>query len=180
MLPQGTCQPEAATMPTSRFPAAVLTLLALGSTIGAQTPADDPALDQQQKKFLKRFQTDLQNRPLNPNAAEQHLAKVQDSFRQLLAVNNQPSPKCADTLATTLYQGLNSGRIPAQTSVLLAREISKVLGSREITYQQVNQFTRTIDPLVRQTGLGPTEQLRLYREAIIILKTVPNYVPESR
>jgi hypothetical protein len=141
---------------------------------------EDPGLSPAQKKYLKQLHADLVNRPINPTASDQYVAKVQGSLKQLFGANNTPSPQCTDTLATTLYNGLNSGQISVETTIKLSKEISKALGAERVTYQDVNAFTKTIDPLVAQTRLGPTEKLKLYRDALIILKTVPNYVPESR
>jgi hypothetical protein len=168
-------------MRSFKFLFSIAVLIALGSSAWAQDPIrDDPGLSTAQKKSLTQFKRDLENRPVNPNAADQYLSKVQGSLKQLFAANNTPSADCTNNLATTLYNGLNSGQISVETSVLLSKEISKVLGAKQLTYQEVNQFTRNIDPLVQQTTLGPTERLKLYRDALIILKTVPNYVPESR
>jgi hypothetical protein len=158
-----------------------LAVLALANVILAQDDIlKDTSLSRDQKKYLKQLQKDLENRPINPNASDQYVTKVQGSLKQLFAVNNNPSPECSNTLASTLFNGMNNGQISMQTTMLLSKEISKALGAKEITYQNVNQFTKTIDPLVQQTKLSPTEKLKLYREALIILKTVPNYVPESR
>jgi hypothetical protein len=155
--------------------------LSLGNTAFAQNSlVDDPDLSPQQRKYLKQLKFDLDNRPINPNASEQHMTKVQGSLRRLLAANNKPSDDCTNTLAATLYNGLNNGQISTDTALLLSKQISKSLGAQSITYQNVNQFTKAIDPLVAQTTLSPTEKLKLYRDAIIILKTVPNYVPEAR
>ncbi len=153
----------------------------LGITFAApDSITDDPGLSPQQKKYLKQLKLDLENRPINPTASDQYAAKVQGSLTKLLSVNNKPSADTTNTLAKTLYNGLNSGQISVQTSVLLATELSKALDAKALTYQEVNQLTKRIDPLVAQTTLSPTEKLRLYREALIIVKTVPNYVPESR
>jgi hypothetical protein len=151
----------------------------LGTAFAQDSISQDKDLSPNQRKLLRQFQADLEKRPMNPNASDQYVERVQTTLKTLFSVNNQPSAQCTDILGSTLYRGLVNGQIPAQTSVSLAREISKVLGATEINYRTVNDFTRRIDPLVRQTTLGPTEQLKLYREAIIILKTVPNYVPEA-
>jgi hypothetical protein len=159
---------------------AVVTLTMANLASGQDAILQDQGLSNQQKKYLKQLQRDLENRPINPTASDQYVAKVQGSLKQLFAVNNRPSGECSDILATTLYNGLNNGQISVEVSVLLSKELSKALGAKEVNYQTVNQFTRTIDPLVQRTTLSPTEKLKLYRDALIILKTVPNYVPESR
>jgi hypothetical protein len=44
----------------------------------------------------------------------------------------------------------------------------------------MNRFTSRIDSLVQATTLGPTEKLRLYREALMVAYTAPTYDPNRR
>jgi hypothetical protein len=155
-----------------------IVVLTLGSAAIAADPIkDDAQLSAEQKKQLGKLLATLQARPANPNAAQLHTAEVQAQMQKVFAVNNSPSPQATNALTATLVQGLDNGTVSAAQSVLLAKELSKVLALSKITYGNTNQFVKSIEPLVQQTGLGPTEKLRLYSEALRVVKTAPTYDP---
>jgi len=55
------------------------------------------------------------------------------------------------------------------------KELAKVLSQPKITYEDTFKFTNAIDPFVQGTGLDNASKMRLYREALRIVQTAPNY-----
>jgi hypothetical protein len=157
---------------------AVVVLGLARGTLAADPIKDDPQLSADQKKYLAKFQASLEARPTNPNEGAKHLQNVQSDLKKLFAVNNSPSARASDELAATLVRGFNDGNISAGQSVALAKELSKVLQLKEITYQATNQFVRNIEPVVQQTGLRSSERMRLYTEALRVVKSTPTYAPQ--
>jgi hypothetical protein len=157
--------------------ATIMVLAAFSSAIGADKD-DDPQLSPEQNKRFKELKTSLAApSPLNPAEAEKQLQDVQIGLTRFLSVNNQPSTQSTSTLATTLVQGLNTGRVSWAQTVQLTKALSRALDLKSISYQDTNQFVRQIEPVVNQTGLGFSERMRLYREALMILRTAPTYSP---
>jgi hypothetical protein len=153
-------------------------VLTLACAAAAADPIkDDPQLSAAQKKQLTKLLASLESRPVNPNAAPQYLAGVQAQMQEVFAVNNAPSPKATNALAATLVRGIANGTVSTAQSVLLAKELSKVLGAGPITYQKTNEFVTSVEPLVQQTRLGPIEKLQLYSDALRVIKTAPSYDP---
>jgi hypothetical protein len=158
----------------------VVAFVALVPVIRAADPEDDNQLSKDQKKALKVFRADLAAQPASDSERARHLKVVQERLKSFFSVTNKPSPDDTDILAATMVNATRYGQMNVNQASVLAKEIGKVLSKPEITYQDTNQFVKTIDPLVRSTGLGPNEQLRLYREAMRILTTAPTYTPPGR
>jgi hypothetical protein len=156
----------------------VLTLVA--PSFSAEPGKPDPQLTAKQQKYLKQFQASLAVRPVNADDAPRHLQQVQDDLKRLLSENTRPWGQATDTLANTLVAGLNGGLISVDQAVQLSKQLVKVLDQKEITYQATDQFVRSIEPIVNQTGLRGVEKMRLYNNATWILRTAPTFSPPGR
>jgi N-acyl-D-aspartate/D-glutamate deacylase len=156
---------------------AVVVLMLGQAALAADPIKDDPQLSADQKKQLGKLLATLAARPNNPNAAQEHVAAVQAQMQKLFAVNNAPTAQATNAMTVTLVQGLDNGTISAGQSVLLAKELSKVFALPKITPASTNQFVKTIEPLVQQTGLEATVKLRLYADALRVIKSAPTYDP---
>jgi hypothetical protein len=132
-------------------------------------------LTSQQKEGLKLFESKLRAVPAQPESPGDHLPAVQKNLREFLALGSRPSPEATNNLARTLVRGINGGAISVPQTVSLVKELVRVLNQPRITPEDTFKFTNAIDPFVQGTGLDNASKMRLYREALRIVQTAPNY-----
>ena len=137
--------------------------------------AGQSELSPEQKQKLKLFEAKLRAVPGRPASTDEHLPVVQENFRDLLALTSRPSREPADNLTRTLVLGISTGTITVPQSIGLTRELAKVLSQPKITPGDTFKFTNAIDPFIQRTGLDNASKMRLYREALRIVQTAPNY-----
>jgi hypothetical protein len=157
-------------------------LIALAFTAAA-APAqssDEADLKPRQREDYKRLKASLQVLPVLPNVADQHYQRIRADLTRFLSATHAPAPQASDALATTLFRGVNNGLVSAPQAALLSKELSKVLDLPEITPRTVYQFTARIEPIVQSTALDSPERMRLYRQALMVLKAAPSYNPNGR
>ena len=155
----------------------MMLLTLAGSTLTGELRAADPLFTPQQQRYLRQFQISLEARPANPNQADNYLQAVQANLKTLLSTNTTPAGETTNALAATLVRGYVDGQIGVEQSVGLSKELSRVLSLREITPRDTFQFVRIIDPLVQGTNLTGPEKLRLYSDALRVIKSAPTYLP---
>jgi hypothetical protein len=129
----------------------------------------------QQKEMLKLLESKLRAVPARPESADGQLPAVQKNMREFLALGGRPSPEATNNLARTLVRGINGGAITVPQTVGVVKELVKVLSQPKITSEDTFKFTNAIDPFVQGTGLDNASKMRLYREALRIVQTAPNY-----
>ena len=139
----------------------------------AESAAAQSELSPEQK--LKLLEAKLQAVPGTPASTDEHLPAVQKNFRDFLALTSRPSRELTNNLARTLVLGISAGAITVPQSIGLTRELAKVLSQPTITPGDTFKFTNAIDPFIQGTGLDNASKMRLYREALRIVQTAPNY-----
>ncbi len=140
-------------------------------------PADGD-LTPRQKKDLEKLQSTLAKPPANPNLADAQRRAVQAQLQTFLSHRTRPAPQVTAVLATSLVDGVNQGQVSVSQSVALSRELARVLDLGAIGHRDVYALTGRIDPIIQSTTLGPSEKLRLYREALRVVQTAPSYRPD--
>jgi hypothetical protein len=152
--------------------------VALGQTTALMGVEPDE-LTSQQQEGLKLLETKLRAVPARPESSDDQLPVVQKSMRELLALGGRPSPELTNNFARTLVGGINGRTITVPQTVGVVKELTKVLSQPRITYQDTFKFTNAIDPFVQRTGLDNASKMRLYREALRIVQTAPQYTPQK-
>jgi hypothetical protein len=153
-------------------------VVALGQ-MTAITGVEPGGLTSQQQEGLKLLEAKLRAVPPRPESPDDQLPVVQKNMREFLALGGRPSPELTNNLARTLVGGINGGTISVPQTVGLVKELAKVLSQPRITYQDTFKFTNAIDPFVQATGLDNASKMRLYREALRIVQTAPQYTPQK-
>jgi hypothetical protein len=161
------------------WPVLAFIVVALGQTTSVVGVEPDGLTSQQQER-LKLLETKLRAVPARPESPDEQLPAVQKNMRELLALGSRPSPELTNNLARTLVGGINGTTITVPQSVGLVKELAKVLSQPKITPEDTFKFTNAIDPLVQGTGLDNASKMRLYREALRIVQTAPNYTPNQK
>jgi hypothetical protein len=154
------------------LPFIVVTLVGQTTAVVGVEPG---GLTPQQQEGLKLLEAKLRAIPAQPESADGQLPAVQRNMREFLALGSRPSPELTNNLARTLVRGINGGAITVPQTVGVVKELVKVLSQPKITYQDTFKFTNAIDPFVQGTGLDNASKMWLYREALRIVQTAPNY-----
>jgi hypothetical protein len=155
-------------------PVVAFIVVALGQTT-AIVGVEPGGLTSQQQERLKLLEAKLRAVPARPESPDDQLPVVQKNMREFLALGSRPSPELTNNLARTLVGGINGATITVPQSVGLVRELAKVLSQPKITSEDTFKFTSAIDPFVQGTRLDNASKMRLYREALRIVQTAPNY-----
>lgn len=143
--------------------------------------ADGPAAsDKQRDEPRKQLKESLGVFPVTPNVAADKVQAAKDSFRRFLAAKGAHVPEAADTLATSLARGINGGSISVAQTMDIGEAIAQYLDQPVISDSDMRAFTARIDPLVQGMNLTSSGRVRIYREALWVLQTSPNYVPSGR
>jgi hypothetical protein len=158
----------------SKTVATVVTVLVC-TAAGTAAPEGDPKLTPQQQEKLDKLKTQLEALPVKPESADEQLPAVQENLNKFLALTNRPSREETNKLASTLVRGINGAVITVPQSVGLSKEIAKILSQPKISYQDTFKFTAAIDPYVQGTALDTAGKMRLYRQALRIVQTAPNF-----
>jgi len=141
---------------------------------------DEFKLSEEQQKLIDEFKDTVSKPPLNENDRAAHLKTVQEQLDTFWKVDNSDMRDAAHRLARTFTDGVRSKAIPVDNTVAMSKELLKYLSLPTIGGDDVYRFTNTIDPMVQNTNLRSVEKLRFYREALMVIKTAPNYNPPGR
>jgi hypothetical protein len=155
----------------------LLTAVAVGRT---DDPAQPAKMTPRQKQAYEKLRTNLQAFPVPENLRGDKVRVASEGLRNFLSVKGQPRAEQTGILASTLANGINDGIISVDQSLEIAKAISSVLELPTITYPDVNRFVHTIDPLVQSTNLDSPSRVRLYRDAVRVITTAPNYSYNQR
>jgi hypothetical protein len=152
----------------------LMILLTFGCLMAGSAAAQSE-LSPEQKQKLKLLEAKLQDVPGSPASTDEHLPVVQKDFRDFLALTSRPSRELTNNLARTFVLGISARTISVPQSVGVIKELAKVLSQPTITPGDTFKFTSAIDPFIQGTGLDNASKMRLYREALRIVQTAPNY-----
>ena len=141
----------------------------------ARSAAAQSEFSPEQKEKLKQLEAKLEVVPDSPEARDAHLPVVQKNFRDFLALTSRPSRELTNNLARTFVLGISARTISVPQSVGVIKELAIVLSQPKITPADTFKFTSAIDPFIQGTGLDNASKMRLYREALRIVQTAPNY-----
>jgi hypothetical protein len=155
-----------------------LTLTAVASNFGRGQ--DEFKLSEEQQKLIDEFKKTVGAPPLNQNDRAAHLKTVQQQLDTLWRVDSPDLRDASHILARTFTDGVRNQAIPVDNTVAMSKELLKVLSLPSIGGDDVYRFTNTIDPIVQSTNLRSVEKLRFYREALMVIKSSPNYNPPGR
>jgi hypothetical protein len=156
-------------------PVLAFIVVALGQTT-AIVGVEPDGLTSQQQERLKQLEAKLRAVPARPESPDEQMPVVQKNLREFLALGSRPLPGPTNNLARSLVGGINGATISVPQSVGLVKELAKVLSQPKITPEDTFKFTNAIDPFVQGTGLDNATKMRLYREALRVVETAPNYV----
>jgi hypothetical protein len=162
------------------FITGLLTLTLVTAAIDRVRGQDEFKLSEEQQKLIDEFKNTVSKPPLNENDRAAHLKTVQQQLDTLWTVNSDDMRNASHTLARTFTDGVRNQSIPVTNTVAMSKELLKVLSLPTIGGDDVYRFTNTIDPLVQNTNLRSVEKLRFYREALMVIKSAPNYNPPGR
>jgi hypothetical protein len=158
----------------------LLTLIVTALATNSVRGQDEFQLSEEQQKLIEEFKKTVGAPPLNQNDRAAHLKTVQQQLDTLWKVDSEDMRTASNTLATTFVDGVRNQAIPVASTVAMSKELLKVLSMPSIGGDDVYRFTNTIDPLVQKTNLRSVEKLRFYREALMVIKSAPNYNPPGR
>jgi hypothetical protein len=137
-------------------------------------------LSEEQQKLIDEFKKTVASPPLNENDRAAHLKTVQQQLDTLWKVDNADMRDYSHILARTFTDGVRNQAIPVDNTVAMSKELLKYLSLPTIGGDDVYHFQNAIDPIVQSTNLRSVEKLRFYREALMVIKSAPNYNPPGR
>lgn len=157
-----------------------LTAFTLCLVAGVAAADKPPDVNAQRDATRKQLKESLGVFPVTPNVTADKVQAAQQSFRRFLAAKGAQVPPAADTLASSLAWGINGGVVSVSQTMALGDELAQVLDQPVITDEDTRAFTQRIDPLVQGMNLSSPGRVQVYREALMVLITSPNYVPSGR
>jgi hypothetical protein len=158
----------------------LLALTLATAAINGARGQDEFKLSEEQQKLIDEFKNTVSKPPLNENDRAAHLKTVQQQLDTFWKVDTPDMRNASHTLARTFADGVRNQAIPVDNTVAMSKELLKVLSLQTIGGDDVYRFTNTIDPIVQSTNLRSVEKLRFYREALMVIKSAPNYNPPGR
>jgi hypothetical protein len=165
---------------TRSFTTGLLTLVLASAAINSARGQEEFKLSEEQQKLIDEFKKTVGNPPLNENDRAAHLKTIQQQLDTLWRADNPDMRDASHILARTFTDGVRNQAIPVDNTVAMSKELLKVLSLPYIGGDDVYRFTNTVDPIVQNTNLRSVEKLRFYREALMVIKTSPNYNPPGR